>query len=109
MLGLLWCFVCYYGFYAPRQLIVIAFKEAVCHRFTLFCYGLPCFVCCRFAFIPPLGPFFGGGEEEEPLACGYFIILYIDPLGFLLRLKSLVLLSIYDVEKPLSCGGQDKG
>ena len=46
---------------------------------------------------------FLGGEEEEPLACGYFIILYIDPLGFLLRLKSLVLLSIYDV--PLSCGG----
>lgn len=52
----------------------------------------------------PLGLFLGG-EEEEPLACGYFIILYIDPLGFLLRLKSLVLLSIYDVEKPLSCGG----
>ena len=56
----------------------------------------------------PLGLFLGG-EEEEPLACGYFIILYIGPLGFLLRLKSLVLLSIYDVEKPFSCGGQDKG
>ena len=65
---------------------------------------LPCYGPRIFGRYPTPWAFFWGGEEE-PLACGYFIILYIAPLGFLLRLKSLVLLSIYDVEKPLSCGG----
>ena len=71
--------------------------------------ALPCYGPRILGRYPTPWAFFLGGGEEEPLACGYFIILYIAPLGFLLRLKSLVLLSIYDVEKPLSCGGQDKG